>query len=220
MSLFGSSPTDSPLANSINSKSLFGDEVTPAATSTSSLFADENADSSPWSMPTPKKAARRDLVKTLLPATDVPESYVDAYDKTLESNDRVGAGIGLTGIRKILESSGLSPSAQAQVLNLVVPGGRESTSGLGRSEFNVLLALIGLGQEGEDATLDGVDERRRSRLFFERSATSAHSSMQGCQFRKFHTLTSSDLLLRRNDPMAQPRTCLARLHNEPLKRTI
>lgn len=171
-------------------------------------------------MPTPKKAARRDLVKTLLPATDVPESYVDAYDKILESNDRVGAGIGLTGIRKILESSGLSPSAQAQVLNLVVPGGRESTSGLGRSEFNVLLALIGLGQEGEDATLDGVDERRRSRLFFERSATSAHSSMQGCQFRKFHTLTSSDLLLRRNDPMAQPRTRLTRLHNEALKRTI
>jgi sorting nexin-8 len=166
MSLFGSPPTDSPLANSsLNSKSLFGDEVTPAATSTPSLFADENADPSPWSMPTPKKAARRDLVKTLLPATDVPESYVDAYDKILQSSDRVGAGVGLTAIKNILASSGLSPSAQAQALNLVVPGGQESASGLGRSEFNVLLALIGLGQEGEDATLDGVDERRRSKFF-------------------------------------------------------
>ena len=165
MSLFGSSPTESPLANSsLNSKSLFGDEVTPAAPSTSSLFADENTDPSPWSMPTPKKAARRDLVKTLLPATDVPESYIDAYDKILESNDRVGAGVGLTGIKNILESSGLNPSAQAQVLNLVVPGGQEVVSGLGRSEFNVLLALIGLVQEGEDATLDGVDERRRRKL--------------------------------------------------------
>jgi sorting nexin-8 len=166
MSLFSSSPTESPLAtSSLNSKSLFGDADTPAATATSSLFADETADSSPWSMPTPKKAARRDLVKTLLPATDVPESYVDAYDKILESSDRVGTGVGLKGIKNILESSGLGPSTQAQVLNLVVPGGQESASGLGRSEFNVLLALIGLGQEGEDATLDGVDERRRSKLF-------------------------------------------------------
>jgi sorting nexin-8 len=166
MSLFGNSPTESPLANSsINSKSLFGDEVTPAATSTSSLFADENTDPSPWSMPTPKKAARRDLVKTLLPDTDVPESYVDAYDKILQSSDRVGAGVNLTAIKNILASSGLSPSVQAQALNLVVPGGQENASGLGRSEFNVLLALVGLGQEGEEATLDGVDERRRSKLF-------------------------------------------------------
>lgn len=116
-------------------------------------------------MPTPKKAARRDLVKTLLQATDVPESYVDAYDRTLASGDRVGAGIGLTEIKKILESSGLSPTVQAQVLNLVLPGGQEAVSGLGRSEFNVLLALIGLGQEDEDPTLDGVDERRRRESF-------------------------------------------------------
>src|SRR2546423_10567489 len=98
MSLFGSSPTESPLANSLNSKSLFGDEVTPAATSTSSLFADESSDPSPWSMPTPKKAARQDLVKSLLQPKDVPESYVDAYDKTLASCDGVGGAIDLTEI--------------------------------------------------------------------------------------------------------------------------
>ncbi len=149
MSLFGSSPTESPLANSsLNSKSLFGDEVTPAATSTSSLFANDTADASPWSMPTPKKTARRELVKNLLPATDVPESYIDAYDKILESDDRVGAGVGLTGVKNILESSDLSASAQSQILNFVVPGGQESATGLTRSEFNVLLALVGLGQEG------------------------------------------------------------------------
>jgi sorting nexin-8 len=33
---------------------------------------------------------------------------------------------------------------------------------LGRSEVNVLLAMIGLAQEGDEVTLDGVDERKRS----------------------------------------------------------
>ena len=163
MSLFGTSPTESTQPNSsLNSKSLFGDEVTPAATSTSSLFADDSTDASPWSMPTPKKAARKELVKNLLPATDVPESYVDAYDRVLESRDRVGAGVGLSGVRKLLESSELDASSQGQIFNLVLPGGQDSATALGRSEFNVLLALIGLGQEGEDVSLDGVDERRRS----------------------------------------------------------
>lgn len=167
MSLFGSSPTESPLTNSnAKSKDLFGDEPTPAATSTSSLFADDNGgDASPWSMPTPKKAARRELVKTLLPATDIPESYIDAYDIVLDSGDGVGAGVGLRGVKKILGSSGLSAAGQATVLNLVVPGGQEHANGLSRSEFNVLLALIGLAQEGDDISLDGVDERRRSEIY-------------------------------------------------------
>lgn len=163
MSLFGSSPTDSPLATAnTTSKSLFGEESAPIATSTSSLFADDGGEASPWSMPTPKKAARRELVKTLLPATGVPESYIDAYDTVLESGDRVGAGVGLTGVKNILASGGLDPADQAKILNLVAPGGQETGNGLGRSEFNVLIALIGLAQEGDDITLDSVDERRRS----------------------------------------------------------
>lgn len=118
-------------------------------------------------MPTPKRAARQNLVKNLLPATDVPDSYIDAYDKLLDSGDRVGAGIGLTGVKNILHSSGLNPADQSAVLNLVIPGGRDTENAIGRSEFNVLLALIGLVQEGEDATLDGVDERRRSKSMSE-----------------------------------------------------
>jgi sorting nexin-8 len=163
MSLFGTSPPEAaqPSSNA-NPKSLFGDDTVTAPTSNSSLFADNAGDASPWSMPTPKKAARRELVKNLLPATDVPESYIDSYDTVLDSKDRVGAGIGLTGIKNILASSGLSAADQAKILNFVLPGGQESATGLGRSEFNVLLALIGLGQEGEEITLDGVDERRRS----------------------------------------------------------
>lgn len=163
MSLFGTSPPEPSHASAnTKSKSLFGEDTAPASTATSSLFADDAGDSSPWSMPTPKKAAKRELVKNLLPATDVPESYIDSYDAVLDSKDRVGAGIGLTGLKNILASSGLSTADQSRILNLVVPGGQESAHGLGRSEFNVLLALIGLGQEGDEITLDGVDERRRS----------------------------------------------------------
>lgn len=162
MSLFGTSPPEvAHTSSSANPTTLFGDDTATASTLTPSLFAEDGGDRSPWIMPTPKKAAGRELVKNLLPATDVPESYIDSYDAVLDSKDRVGAGIGLTSIKNILASSGLSAADQAKVLNLVVPGGQENVNGLGRSEFNVLLALIGLGQEGDDITLDGVDERRR-----------------------------------------------------------
>ena len=57
----------------------------------------------------------------------------------------------------------MTAADQAKILNLVLPGGQETSSdGLGRNEFNVLLALIGLAQEGEDITFDAVDERRNS----------------------------------------------------------
>ena len=157
MSLFGE---ESPAAAPIKSKTLFGEEPAAAA-STSSLFADDSTDS-PWSMPTPKKAARQNMIKNLLPATDVPESYVDAFDAVLNANNKTGVGVSLTGVKSLLNSSSLSSDDQSRILNFVVPGGQENTNGLGRSEFNVLLALIGLAQEGEEVTLDGVDERRRS----------------------------------------------------------
>ena len=61
----------------------------------------------------------------------------------------------------MLESSRVNADEQARLIKLVTPTGSEG-GGLGRSEFNVLLALIGLSQEGEEATLDSVDERRKS----------------------------------------------------------
>jgi sorting nexin-8 len=165
MSLFGTSPPSSAAA-APNSNSLFGEQPAAAA-STSSLFADDSTES-PWSMPTPKKAARQNMVKNLLPATDVPDFYIDAFDTLLNAGDKssssVGTGISLTQVKNCLNSANLSPDDQSRILNLVVPasGGQETINGLGRSEFNVLLALIGLAQEGDDVTLDGVDERRKS----------------------------------------------------------
>ncbi len=170
MSLFGSSLDDSSLskpAAASEPKSLFNnDEQTPSVEPNSSLFDDQNGNGvSPWSMPMPKKSGRGDLVKTLLPASDVPESYIDTYDTLLESGYREGVGsISFSGARKIFEGSGLNGEEQNRIFDIVT-GGQEPAGGLTRAQFNVLLALTGLSQEKEEATLDGVDERRKSEPF-------------------------------------------------------
>lgn len=166
MSLFGSSPDESslaaPPARSEQKASLFDDEQTPGAKSNAGLFDDEGTSGdSPWSMPTPKKGGRGDLVKTLLPPSDVPESYIDAFDVVgISKHKAEGGKIDTGGARNILESSSLDAGEQDRILKLIT-GGQEA-AGIGRNEFNVLLALIGLSQEGDEATLDSVDERRRS----------------------------------------------------------
>ena len=166
MSLFGSSPPEDHTSNtppqSRQSQSLFDDEQASRANS-NSLFNDSNGDgASPWNMPTPKKAGRGDLVRTLLPENNVPDSYIDAFDTILGAGYNVGSGsISLRGAKRLFEGSGLDADEQSKVVSLVTAG-KEPSSGLSRSEFNVLVALTGLAQEKEDITLDGVDERRRS----------------------------------------------------------
>ena len=164
--MFGSSPPEEPSQStrSGKSQSLFDDDR-PAGAANSSLFDDGDGNGpSPWDMPTPKKSTKADMVKTLLPATSVPEGYIDAFDVVLEAGFEAGASsITLAGARRLFESSGLHVDEQARIVNLVT-GGQEPSGGLGRSEFNVLVALIGLAQEREELTLDGVDERRRSTL--------------------------------------------------------
>jgi len=97
----------------------------------------------------------------LLADANVPDSYIDAFDALLESGEGAGNGVALAGVRRILAGSSISPAVQEQILKIVTPQGEEN-GGLGRAEFNVVLALIGLAQEGEDVSLDGVDERKRS----------------------------------------------------------
>ncbi|KAL8961217.1 MAG: hypothetical protein Q9183_005343 [Haloplaca sp. 2 TL-2023] len=163
MSLFGSSPPAEPSqARSGKSQSLFDDEH-PSGAPNSSIFDDgDGGTTSPWDMPTPKKPAKSDMVKTLLPATDVPESYVDAFDVISESGFGAGpASISLAGARKLFEGTGIATDEQTKIVNAVT-GGPDPASGLKRSEFNVLVALLGLAQEGEEVSLDGVDERRRN----------------------------------------------------------
>lgn len=154
MSLFGTSPPAATKAKS----SLFDDE--PGTKSAGSgLFADsdgeDNAGGSPWDFPNPKKnKARRNVIKTLLPASDVPDAYVDAFDALSEGS----GGVDPAQIRGLLASGSVGAAEQAKIIEMIGSSGEP----LGRSEFNVLLALIGLAQEGEELSLDAVDERRRS----------------------------------------------------------
>lgn len=163
MSLFGTSPDEtSPAAHAAAASksrlSLFDDEPSPAPANKSSLFAEDDEPS--WGMPTPKKQGRAELLRNLLPASDVPESYIDTFDNMLKAGDDAGGKVNPAGVAKVLSAAMLSADDQSRIMNIIAPTGR--LTDLGRNEFNVLLALIGLAQEGEDVTLDGVDERRRS----------------------------------------------------------
>jgi len=163
MSLFGSSPDDSGLAaRSEQKSSLFDNGETSGAKSEPGLFDNDGANGdSPWNMPTPKKGSKGDMVKSLLPGPDVPKSYIEAFDVISDSEYKTERGkISTEGVTKLLQSSKIGAVEQDRIVKLVI--GDRLAASLGRNEFNVLLALIGLTQENEESTLDSVDERRKS----------------------------------------------------------
>lgn len=188
MSLFGTSPDDALTGNNPKPDQLFADEPGYAGkTGSSLLFADDlataddddnninskhshEAGSSPWSgsVHRGRRAGRHELVKTLLPAKDVPDAYADAYDLLLDSGDGAASqGIGLAAVQQMLAGSGLSAPDQEKIVDLVMPSDRDSAIELDRARFNVLFALIGLAQEGEELSLDAVDDRRKSMYWIE-----------------------------------------------------
>ncbi|EAT76649.2 hypothetical protein SNOG_16070 [Parastagonospora nodorum SN15] len=159
MSLFGDEDVPS---RAKQSSSLFDDDPKPAGKTGNSLFADEiDNNDSPWAFPTPKKGGRASLVKSLLPASDVPDAYIEAFDAVLDAGHGATSGISIDDAKNLMASSGVSSDVQATILDIVVQSGNED-AGLGRNEFNVLFALIALSQIGEDITLDSVDERKRN----------------------------------------------------------
>lgn len=170
MSLFGDSPTDNGPAPGSSpprrsgaaaraSGGLFDDEPASGRNS-SSLFDDGSGASSPWDMPTPRKQqSRAELIRNLLPASDVPDSYIEAFDAVVREDGHEGR-VTAAGIAKLFAVARLEADAQARIMSLVAPGGSDVS--LSRNEFNVVLALIGLAQEGDIISLDGVDERRRN----------------------------------------------------------
>lgn len=105
-------------------------------------------------MPTPKKAGRAQLIRTLLPAGEVPEVYIDVYDRLVASGEDAS-------VERVLREAGLGGEARERIEGIF---GGATERELGRGEVNVLLALVGLSQEGDEVSLDGVDERRRSML--------------------------------------------------------
>ncbi|KAF1999884.1 hypothetical protein P154DRAFT_522963 [Amniculicola lignicola CBS 123094] len=160
MSLFGDDDFQ-PSRRQQQSSSLFDDDHKPAARAGNSLFADDiPGDDSPWGFPTPKKAARGSLVKSLLPASVVPDAYIDAYDALLES-DRAGNGVSVEAVVRVVESAALGDHVKGKIEEIVgLKGGR--VDGVSREEFNVALALVGLAEQGEDITLDSVDDHKKN----------------------------------------------------------
>ncbi|KAM7220316.1 hypothetical protein V8F06_004282 [Rhypophila decipiens] len=141
--------------------SLFDDEPPMTRSTSSALFADDDSGaSSPWDMPTPRKATRADLIRALLPPSDVPDGYVNAFD-TVVRDDGSGGRVTSGGIARTMAAAKLGADEQARVMAVLAPLQSDGELSLGRTEFNVFLALVGLAQEGETVSLDGVDERRR-----------------------------------------------------------
>ncbi|KAI1259119.1 hypothetical protein F5Y18DRAFT_318312 [Xylariaceae sp. FL1019] len=167
MSLFGSSPPDeSPAARtsappSKARNSLFDDDDGPVIRSTQdTLFNDDDDDRSPWDMPTPRKQqSRADQLRSLLANVQVPDSYADAFDAALANDGRRGR-VGILAVTKTCEAAQLDDEQQSNIKNILSSTGGELF--LGRDEFNVLLALIALAQEGDTVSLDAVDERKRN----------------------------------------------------------
>ena len=81
-------------------------------------------------------------------------------------------------MRDVLAQSGVDDAAVVQIRKTVMP---DENRELGRAEVNVLLAMIGLAQEGEEVTLDGVDERRRSESFAPCNGCRTNPRSQICQ---------------------------------------
>lgn len=165
MSLFGDeSPSPSHAALAAKSRaSLFEEEDNGSlARSTSdTLFNDDDDDRSPWDMPTPRKQqSRAELLRGLLAGVQVPDSYVQAFDGALAQDGTGGRTVTPGAVAQILAAAKLGADHQVRIMNILAPSGAEAS--LGRDEFNVLLALIALAQEGEPVSLDSVDERRRN----------------------------------------------------------
>lgn len=152
MSLFGEDP---PASRS--KSSLFDDgDTAPLKGTSSSMFGEGPAETtdSPWDFTPKKSTGRGDLVKSLLADADVPDLYIDTFDRL-----QTGSTVPSADCQQLLKESGLSTGDERKIWNIVSNHGETST--LGRGEFNVLLALVGLAQEGDDLSLDAVDERRR-----------------------------------------------------------
>lgn len=179
MSLFGTSPPDeSPSMHSSFARSrasLFDDDDSMTASQTqsasNSLFQD---DGSPWDMPAPRRQkSRADLLRGLLPAADAPDSYIETFDAVVREEGS-GGKVSFSGLSRVLAAARLDADAQAHIAGIVAPAGSETA--LGRNEFNVLLALVGLAQEGETVSLDSVDERRRSEFLLGFLCRSMHTA--------------------------------------------
>ncbi|PHH69548.1 hypothetical protein CDD80_6654 [Ophiocordyceps camponoti-rufipedis] len=172
MSLFGTSPdAETRTAPSHGqAAAAAADDVAktdPARDSAGLFGGKEPSPSSPWGpLPAPRKQqSRAEVIRTLLPWDEVPDSYGEAFSRALRGDDDDGGGdgggdeerISSAGIAAMFAAARLEAETQACIMGVLEAG---DGAWLDRGGFYVLLALIGLAQEGQVISLDGVDERR------------------------------------------------------------
>jgi sorting nexin-8 len=180
MPLFGTSP---PNGNGASSHAALFDDDDHAnaavAVSSSALFGDDTdmSGSSHWDVPPAlvppaphhhhrRSRSRADVIRTLLAADDLPPAYHDAYaaalhDGPVDAPDGGGARAGPAAVAAMFAAARVPPDQQAHIMNVMAVDDADALA-LDRAEFAVLLALVGLAQEREPVSLDGVDERRQS----------------------------------------------------------
>ena len=161
MSLFGNDDDGAPGAAVTPTRpksSLFDDSASATNKASSSMFDDGPAGdpSSEWDFtPSKKSGDRGSAAKSLLAGVDVPEVYVDTFDSL--QND---GSVGVNEARAFMTERCAVNHGDAQKIEEVLGGRRPRSEALGRGEWFVFMALIGLAQEDGELSLDGVDERR------------------------------------------------------------
>ncbi|ORY76044.1 hypothetical protein BCR37DRAFT_383602 [Protomyces lactucae-debilis] len=83
----------------------------------------------------------------------------------------------MSSFKELLKAAHISDSDAETVLALVLPG-ESSTAGLPRAKLNVALALVALSQQGEELTLDAVDDLRHRRLPVPKLATKEQKAQE------------------------------------------
>ncbi|KAF2863215.1 sorting nexin mvp1 [Piedraia hortae CBS 480.64] len=211
MSLFG----DTDESDGGPKSSLFANNPPPTTKSTS-MFGDTSTDDGPWGFtPTKRSVGNRELIKSLLAEASIPDAYIDRFDQ-LQTNGSVPA----EDCRKLLEDCSLELQQEERVWKLLSDNGNVPT--LGRSEFNVLLALIGLAQQGEETSLDGVDERKQNlpvpilpelHKQQQRAATPQRETEAGAPQQRTPQKSSGAFGGLDNDPWASPELHKGHVHN-------
>ena len=128
-----------------------------------------SSSSSHWGViPERRTRSRAEVLASLLPVEETPTKYADAYHAALrdDSAGPRGKHVGAVGVAKMFAAAKLRPDQQTHIMNVLAVGddddGDSGAVALDEAAFGVLLALVGLAQEGEIVSLDGVDDRRRS----------------------------------------------------------
>ncbi|TKA66959.1 hypothetical protein B0A55_09033 [Friedmanniomyces simplex] len=128
--------------------SLFGeDTASPTPRKSAGLFGDDDAPAQP-----------KPSSSTMFGEPEAGNGDDSPWGFTPNTFDGVQASgsVSAQECRRLVKET--VPRAAEKIWTIVSSNGQ--TQELGRNEFNVLLALIGLAQEGEELSLDAVDERR------------------------------------------------------------